>query len=63
MSKKKYLNRTKKHKLEKLVLIAENEKIRRNSGVSNVYKFLHAYFEGVEFYTTRQYFHSTKEVR
>ena len=33
----KYYNHPKKHKIENLVLIAEEEdKIRRNSGVSNV---------------------------
>ena len=48
----KYSNRPKTHKLENLVLIAEDaKKIRRNSGVSNVYTFLHADFEGVEFTT------------
>ena len=49
-----YLNRPNTHKLEKLVLIAEDEKkIRRNSGVSNVYMFSHADFDGVEFYSAR----------
>ena len=38
-----------------------NKKIRINSGVSNVYTFLHEYFEGVEFCAARQYVHSTKE--
>ena len=44
------------------MLIAEDEnKTRRNSGVSNVYTFLHADFKGVEFYAVRQYVHLKKE--
>ena len=44
------------------MLIAEAENmIRRNSGVSNVYKFLHAYFEGVNFYPARRYVNLTKK--
>ena len=62
--RKKYPNRTKIHKLENLVLIAEDKnKIRRNGDVSNVYMFLYADFEGVEFYAARQYVHLTKDVR
>ena len=34
-----------------------------NSGVSNVYTFLHADFEGVEFYAARRYVNLTKEGR
>ena len=46
------------------MLIAEVEKtIRRNSGVSNVYKFSHADFEGVKFDAARKYVHLTKEGR
>ena len=37
--------------------------IRINISVSNVYTFLHADFEGVEFYTTRRYVYLKKEVR
>ena len=45
------------------MLIAESENtIKRNSGISNMYKFLHA-FEGVEFYATRWYVNLTKEGR
>ena len=62
--RKNYLNRPKTHTLEKLVLVAEDEKtIQINSGVSNVYTFSHADFEGVEFYATRQYVNLTKEGR
>ena len=43
-------NRPKTHKLENLVLIAEEEiKIHINSGVSNMYRFSHADFKDVEF--------------
>ena len=35
--------------------------IRRDSGVSNVYTFLHAYFEGVELYDASRYVNFTKE--
>ena len=46
------------------MLISESEKtIRRNSAVSNVYTFLHADFEGVEFCAARKYIHLTKERR
>ena len=31
-----------------------------NSGSSNVYTFVHAYFEGVEFYDARWYVHLKK---
>ena len=62
--REKYPNSPKTHKLENLVLIAEDEKkIRRNSGVSNVYTFYHADLEGVGFYTARLCVHFTKEVR
>ena len=54
----KYPNRPKMHKLEKLALVAEAENIiGRNSGVINVYTFLHADLEGVDFYAARQYVH------
>ena len=43
------------------MLIEKDEnKIRINSGVSNVYTFLHADFEGVEFYAARRYVHFIK---
>ena len=38
---------------------AAKKMILRNSGVSNA--FLHAYFNGVEFYFTRRCVHLTKE--
>ena len=45
------------------MLIAEVlKKIQRNSGVNNVYTFFRDDFEGVEFYTARQYVHFTKKV-
>ena len=48
--REKYPKCPKTHKVENSVLIAEEEnKIHINSGVSNVYKFLHADFEGVSF--------------
>ena len=60
----KYPNRPKTHTLENLVLIAEDEnKIRKNSGVSNVYMFLHANFKGAGFYSKRPYVHLINEVR
>ena len=37
--------------------------IRRNNGVSNVYTFFHADFEGVEFYAVRGRVYSKKEGR
>ena len=59
-----YPNRPKTHKLENLMLLAEDEnKIRRNSGVSNVYTFSHANLEGVEFYAARRYVNLTKDGR
>ena len=62
--REKYPNQTKMHNIENLVLIVEGKnKIRRNSGVSNVYMFLHADFEGFEFYAARKYVHLTKEGR
>ena len=46
------------------MLIAEaNNKIRKNSGKSNVYIFLHANFEGIEFYAARRYVNLAKEGR
>ena len=51
-----YLNFPKSHKFENFSLIAEAEKtIHKNSSVSNVYKFSHVYFQGIEFYAIRQY--------
>ena len=62
--REKYPNYLKSHKLENLVLIAEAEKtIWINSGVSNVYTFSHAYFEGVKFYAARRYVHLKNEGR
>ena len=62
--REKYKNCPKTHKLENLVLIAEEEnKIQINSGVSNVHTFSHACFGGVEFYAARKYVHLTKEGR
>ena len=43
-----------------LIVEAENS-IWRNSGVSNVYMFLHADFGGVGFYATRRHVHLTRE--
>ena len=61
--REKYLNCSKKYNLKNLVLIAEDEnKIRINSGVSNVYRFSHMDFEGVEFYAPRQYVRLKKEI-
>ena len=46
------------------MLIVEAKKtIQRNSGVSNVYTFSHADFEGVGFYAARRCAHLTKEGR
>ena len=46
------------------MLIEEYEnKIRRNSGVSNVYTSYHADLEGVEFYAPRRCIHLKKEGR
>ena len=62
--REKYTNLPKTHKLENLVLIAEDQnKIQRNSGVSNVHTFSHADFKGVEFYAARKYVNLTKEGR
>ena len=59
-----YPKHTKTHKLENLVLIAEDKNIiHRNSSVSNVDTFSHAGFDGVEFYATRRYVNLTKEGR
>ena len=61
--REKYPNFLKMHKIENLVLTAEAEKtIRRNSGVSNVYTFSHADFEGVEYCATRRYVSLSKKV-
>ena len=55
------INHTKSYNLDNLLLMAEAKNtISINSVVSNFYKFLHAYFEGVEFYATSQYVHLTK---
>ena len=52
------------HNLENLVLTAEDKKkIRRNSGISNMYTFSCADFEGVEFYAARRYVNLTKKRR
>ena len=52
----KYPNCINYHKLDKLVFIAEAKNmIQINSGVSNVYTFSNAYFEGVGFYAARPY--------
>ena len=57
MIRANYQNRPKMQKIENLVLIADaKKKILRNSGVSNVYTFSYADFEGVEFYAARKYF-------
>ena len=62
--REKHPNRPTTHKLDNLVLIAEEKnKIWRNSGVSNVYIFSHANFKVVEFYDVRRYVHLTKEGR
>ena len=46
------------------MLKAEAEKeIRINIGVSSLYTFSHAYFEGVEFYAERKYVNLTKDRR
>ena len=59
-----YPNRPKTHKLKNLALIAQAKKtIRINNGVSSVYTFLHAYFEGVDFYAAMQYFILKKDGR
>ena len=56
-----YMNHPKSCKFDNMVLIAESkniiQRIIRNSGVSNVYKILHAYFEGAELYDGRQCVH------
>ena len=52
------MNCLKSHNLDNLVLIVEAKNMMRiNIGVINIYTFLHAYFEGVGFYTARKYFH------
>ena len=59
--RKKYPNRSKTHEIENLVLIVDTKKtIQRNSGVINVYTFLYADFNGVEFYAARRYVHLKK---
>ena len=58
--REKYSNHPKSRNIEKLELLAKAEKtIQRNIGVSNVYTFLHAYFEGVEYYAEKRYVHFT----
>ena len=60
--REKYPSRPKTHKLDNLVLIAEDKNtIQRNSDIINVYMLLHADFEDVEFYATSQYVLFTKE--
>ena len=61
--REKYPNSPKTHKLENLVLIAEDKKIWINSGISNVYTFSHVDFEGVEFYAARRYVNLIKKRR
>ena len=62
--KEKYLNCTNSHKFKNLVLIAKAKNtICINSGVSNVYTFLLAYFEDVGFYAARRYVNLTKDRR
>ena len=52
------------HKLDNLVLIAEAEKtIRRYSGKTNMYTFLHPDFVDVEFYAAKRYILFEKEGR
>ena len=64
LTREKNTNHAKKNNIENLVLISEDEKTPwRNSGASNVYTFLHAYFEGVEFYAARRYVNLTKKER
>ena len=46
-----------------MLIVGDKKKICRNSGVSNVYTFPHADFEGVHFYTAGQYVNLTKEGR
>ena len=46
-----------------MLIVEGKNKIRINSGVSNVCTFLHAYFEGVDFYSARRYVHLEKEGR
>ena len=61
--REKYLNHLKTHKLENLVLIVEAKYIIRiNGGVSTVYTFLHADFEGVGCYAVRRYVHLKRYV-
>ena len=55
------MNFLKMHKIKKLVLIEDAKKrIKKNGGVSNVYMFLHADFEGVKFYADRKHEHLKK---
>ena len=59
-----YMNFLKMHKIKKLVLIEDAKKtIKKNGGVSNVYMFLHADFEGVKFYADRKHEHLKKQGR
>ena len=58
----KYLNSPKSQNLRESVLIEEpKRRIRRNSGVSCVYMYLHADFEDIEFYVARRYVNLTEE--
>ena len=62
--REKYPNRLKYYNFENLVLIAEAKNTtRKNSDVSYIYTFLHADFEGVEFYAARRYVNLTEEER
>ena len=56
------MNHPSSYKFNNLVLISEDENtIRKNIIVGNVYTFLHADFESVEFYATRMCMNFTKE--
>ena len=58
----KYPNRSKAHKLEDLILIAESEiSIRRGGGLAKVYNFSHLNFPDVIFYAAKRYVHITLE--
>ena len=55
------MNHPSSYKFNNLVLISEDENtIRKNIIVGNVYTFLHAYFESVEFYAIRMCMNFTK---
>ena len=54
--REKFTNHLKPHNLQNLVLITEAEKpIWIYSGVSSVYTFSHAYFEGICFHVAMCY--------